>query len=85
MEKPRKPKSSLIITGLYLYDPDVFEKIKKLNPSKRGELEITDVHNMYIKESKLLYSRVQGFWSDAGTLESLVNTSNWVFKKHLSQ
>lgn len=79
-EKPKKPKSNMVTTGFYLYDADVFAKIKKLKPSWRGELELTDVHNMYIKENRLFWSEVKGFWSDAGTLESLTKTSNWVSK-----
>lgn len=79
-EKPKEPKSNMITTGFYLYDPDVFEKIKKLKPSWRGELELTDVHNMYIKEGKLYSAEVKGYWSDAGTFESLIKTANWVSK-----
>ena len=80
VEKPKNPKSDMITTGFYLYDFDVFEKIKKLKRSYRGELEITDVHNMYIKEGKMTYSIVHKFWSDAGTFKSLLKTANWVLK-----
>lgn len=80
-EKPKNPKSNLATVGLYLYDPDVFVKIKKLVPSARGELEITDIHNMYINEGLLSYGRVNGFWSDAGTFDSLLKTTLWVSKK----
>jgi glucose-1-phosphate thymidylyltransferase len=76
-EKPKKPKSDLVTTGFYLYDHDIFDKIKKLTPSARGEYEITDTHNMYIKEGKLSYSLVRGYWSDAGTFDSLLTTSEW--------
>jgi glucose-1-phosphate thymidylyltransferase len=76
-EKPKNPKSNLATVGLYLYNPDVFAKIKKLAPSARGELEITDVHNMYIAEASLSYGTVKGFWSDAGTFESLHKTTAW--------
>lgn len=76
-EKPKNPKSNNATVGLYVYDADVFDKIKKLKPSKRGEYEITDVHNMYIKENKLSYGQVKGFWSDAGTFESLFKTAQW--------
>lgn len=76
-EKPKKPKSDLVTTGFYLYDHDIFDKIKKLTPSDRGEYEITDTHNMYIKEGKLSYSLVRGYWSDAGTFDSLLATSEW--------
>ena len=69
-EKPRIPKSNLAVTGLYFYDNTVFEKIKKLKPSARGEYEITDVNNMYIQDGKATYAMVNGFWSDAGTHDS---------------
>ena len=77
VEKPKAPKSNYATVGFYLYDRDVFKKIKVLKPSARGELEITDVHNMYISEGSLAYSFVKGYWSDAGTLDSLLRTSNW--------
>jgi glucose-1-phosphate thymidylyltransferase len=83
-EKPKNPKTNLAIVGLYLYDPDVFVKIKTLVPSERGELEITGLHNAYIAEGSLSYGMVQGFWSDAGTFESLHKSSTWAAsrKKH---
>ncbi len=81
-EKPRKPKSNLVTVGFYLYGADIFKKIKKLKPSRRGELELTDVHNMYIKEGRLRYATVRGFWSDAGTFESLLQTTNWLAQQH---
>ena len=70
----------MAIVGLYLYDPDVFTKIKKLVPSARGELEITDLHNIYIGEGSLSYGTVKGFWSDAGTFDSLLKTTIWASK-----
>jgi glucose-1-phosphate thymidylyltransferase len=70
-EKPKKPKSSFAVTGFYIYPNDVFDFIKTLSPSKRGELEITDVNNWYIRHGKLKAVKVKGFWSDAGTLSSL--------------
>jgi len=76
-EKPKIPKSSFAVTGLYFYDSRVFEIIKKLKPSDRGELEITDVNNAYIKEKTMTWSEVRGFWSDAGTFESLYAASTW--------
>lgn len=76
-EKPRNPKSDYATTGFYLYGYDVFDKICRLKPSNRGELEITDVHNMYIEEGRLSHNLVTGFWSDAGTFESLLKASNW--------
>ena len=69
-EKPKEPKSNLAVTGLYFYDETVFDKIKQLKPSARGEFEITDVNNLYLKEGKLGYCILNGFWSDAGTYES---------------
>lgn len=80
-EKPKNPKSMFVTTGFYMYDPCIFEKIKKLIPSARNELEITDAHNMYIAENRLSYSTVPGFWSDAGTFESLLKASHWAAQK----
>jgi glucose-1-phosphate thymidylyltransferase len=80
-EKPKIPKSNLATVGLYLYDTDVFGKIKKLTPSGRGELEIADVNNLYIREGSLSYAVVDGFWSDAGTFDSLLAAANWVSKR----
>lgn len=70
-EKPAKPKSKYAVTGIYFYDGRVFEVIRQLKPSKRGELEITDVNNAYIKAGELTYGFFKGWWSDAGTFESL--------------
>ncbi len=70
-EKPKNPKSNYAVTGLYLYDAEVFNVIKTLKPSGRGELEITDVNNHYIDTKTMKYSTVQGEWTDAGTFESL--------------
>ena len=75
-EKPMHPQSNYAITGLYIYDKEVFEMIKYLVPSKRGELEITDVNNEYIKKGKVNGSEIKGFWSDAGTPDSLLNSAN---------
>lgn len=80
-EKPQDPKSDYATTGFYLYDKSVFDKVRNLKPSKRGELEITDAHNLYINENNLSYGFVDGFWSDAGTFESLLKTSIWVSGK----
>jgi glucose-1-phosphate thymidylyltransferase len=71
-EKPEKPKSRYAVTGLYLYDSDVFSVIRTLKPSGRGELEITDVNNAYIKRGEMQFSLLKGFWSDAGTFDSLL-------------
>ena len=70
-EKPKNPKSKLIVTGIYMYDMEVFEIIRKLKPSGRGELEITDVNNEYIKHEDISYDIMQGWWTDAGTFETL--------------
>lgn len=70
-EKPKQPKSNFAVTGLYIYDNKVFSYIKTTKPSARGELEITDVNNCYIKEGKLRWAKLDGFWSDAGTFKSL--------------
>lgn len=70
-EKPKKPKSNFAVTGLYIYDNKVFSYIKTIKPSGRGELEITDINNCYIKDHKLCWSKLDGFWSDAGTFKSL--------------
>ena len=77
-EKPAKPKSNYAVTGLYIYDNGVFDIVKKLRPSGRGELEITDVNNDYIKRGKLSYSILDGYWSDAGTFESLFRASELI-------
>ena len=77
-EKPKQPKSSYAVTGVYLYDATLFDKIRTLKPSARGELEITDVNNLYLQEGRLSYSILEGWWTDAGTFESLVNATNLV-------
>lgn len=70
-EKPKMPKSHLAVTGIYFYDSSVFEIIKTLKPSGRGELEITDVNNHFISQRALTFGSLKGWWSDAGTFESL--------------
>ncbi len=70
-EKPKKPKSNFIITGIYFYDAKVFDIIKKLKPSARGEYEVTDINNAYVKNGELTYDILSGWWTDAGTFESL--------------
>ena len=77
-EKPKKPKSKLAVTGVYMYDEQVWKVIKTLKPSGRGELEITDVNNFYAKQGTLTYETLEGFWSDAGTFESLLRANNLV-------
>lgn len=72
------------VTGLYIYSSDVFDKIKCLKPSNRGELEISDVNNIFIKDGNMDYRIVDGFWSDAGTIDSLFTTSEFVRRKELN-
>jgi glucose-1-phosphate thymidylyltransferase len=74
-EKPTIPKSNYAVTGLYLYDAEVFSIISVLKPSGRGELEITDVNNAYIRKEMMQYAILNGFWSDAGTFDSLLKAS----------
>lgn len=78
VEKPAEPKSNYAVTGIYMYDNSVFDKIKTLEPSSRGELEITDVNNAYIRERNLSYSFLDGWWTDAGTFDSLLRASTLV-------
>jgi glucose-1-phosphate thymidylyltransferase len=79
-EKPKCPKSHFAVIGVYLYDVTVFEKISKLEPSDRGELEITDVNNLYIRDAALTFDILDGWWTDAGTFDSLLRASNLVAK-----
>jgi len=79
-EKPKAPRSKFAVIGIYMYDSAVFDIIKTLKPSARGELEITDVNNEYIRQSNLTYEILQGWWTDAGTFESLLRASNLVAK-----
>ncbi|HXI03758.1 MAG TPA: sugar phosphate nucleotidyltransferase [Candidatus Saccharimonadales bacterium] len=79
-EKPSKPASPYAVTGIYMYDASVFEIIKGLKPSARGELEITDVNNAYIERGEMAFEVLEGWWSDAGTFESLRNATNLVAK-----
>jgi glucose-1-phosphate thymidylyltransferase len=77
-EKPDKPKSNYAVTGIYMYDETVWDKIKTLVPSGRGELEITDVNNAYIAEGAMEFSYIDGWWTDAGTFDSLLRASRMV-------
>jgi glucose-1-phosphate thymidylyltransferase len=77
-EKPKVPKSNFAVIGIYLYDATVFEKIRRLKPSARGELEITDVNNFYIHENAMTYEVLNGWWTDAGTFDSLLRANNLV-------
>lgn len=80
-EKPKEPKSNLAVTGLYMYDSEVFDIIKSISPSERGEYEITDVNNTYIKKGSMKYSLLRGDWTDAGTFESLFK-ANTLAREH---
>jgi glucose-1-phosphate thymidylyltransferase len=80
-EKPKHPKSSYAVTGIYFYDATVFDKIRTLVPSDRGELEITDVNNAYIREGTMTFSYLEGWWTDAGTFDSLLRAGNLVARK----
>jgi glucose-1-phosphate thymidylyltransferase len=87
-EKPKMPKTNFAVTGLYIYDSDIFDAIKTLKPSGRGELEITDVNNYYITKGAMEYGVLEGFWSDAGTFESLLRAGMLVkqsIQKDLSE
>ncbi|MCM1567419.1 MAG: sugar phosphate nucleotidyltransferase [Dehalobacter sp.] len=77
-EKPKQPRSNYAVTGLYIYDKTVFDVISTLKPSGRGELEITDVNNYYVRQGTLSFSVLDGYWSDAGTFESLFRASELV-------
>ena len=77
-EKPPKPASPYAVIGVYFYDSTVFQRISTLRPSERGELEITELNNSYLAEGKLSYSILDGWWTDAGTFESLLTATNLV-------
>jgi glucose-1-phosphate thymidylyltransferase len=79
-EKPKHPKSNYAVTGIYMYDNTVFDIIKTLKPSDRGELEITDVNNTYIERGNMTWEVLDGWWTDAGTFESLLLASQLVAK-----
>lgn len=77
-EKPKSPKSNWAVTGIYMYDSQVFDIVKTLKPSRRGELEITDVNNHYIQQGTLTYGKFKGWWSDAGQFESLARVNKLI-------
>ena len=77
-EKPAKPQSDYAVIGIYMYDSDVYDIIRTLRPSGRGELEITDVNNAYIERDAMTWEELEGWWTDAGTFESLLRASNLV-------
>jgi glucose-1-phosphate thymidylyltransferase len=80
-EKPRIPKSNYAVTGLYIYPPNVFDIVQTLTPSARGELEITDVNNWYISRGICGHHLFDGFWSDAGTRDSLKEVIDWAHSR----
>ncbi|HAO81516.1 MAG: Glucose-1-phosphate thymidylyltransferase [Parcubacteria group bacterium GW2011_GWD2_43_10] len=82
IEKPASPPSNLAVTGCYLYDAEVFNIIKKLKPSGRGELEITDVNNSYVAAGTINFTKLTGYWTDAGTFESLLRANQLVAQKN---
>ena len=81
IEKPRHPKTPYAVVGVYMYDADVFKIVRTLKPSRRGELEITDVNNAYLNRGLLEYDVLKGFWTDAGTFESLHRANCLVARK----
>ena len=85
VEKPAKPESNLAVTGVYFYDRRVFEIVKKLKPSARDELEITDVNNIYIRWGQMRWAKLPGWWSDAGTFESLFRANQLVRQARLHE
>ena len=84
-EKPENPKSKYAITGFYLYDKTVFDIIRTLKPSSRNELEITDVNKVYLERGKLNYTILKGYWTDAGTFESLYKATTLIRRKSLKE
>jgi len=84
-EKPKQPKSRYIVTGIYMYDARVFDIVKTLKPSGRGELEITDVNNAYIERGEMTYDILQGWWTDAGLPETLYRAATLAREQALKQ
>lgn len=82
IEKPKEPPTNLAVVGVYMYPPDVFDIVKTLEPSGRGELEITDVNNAYIRRGALAYERVEGFWIDAGESHEALLKANITIARH---
>jgi len=80
-EKPKAPKSDYAVTGIYFFDGSVFDVIRTLKPSGRGELEITDVNNYYVRKGQMGCDVLEGWWTDAGTFESLIRANELVVKE----
>ena len=81
-EKPKNPKSNYVVTGIYMYDEKVFDIVKTLKPSGRGEMEITDVNNAYLRDNELYYDILDGWWTDCGLPETLYRAATLVRKKN---
>jgi len=84
-EKPKNPPNNLAVIGLYIYDKKVFDFIKQVKPSDRGEMEITDVNNFYARTDQLIFKKITGFWRDAGTFETLLEANVFWAKKAKSK
>ena len=80
-EKPKDPDSKMAVTGVYIYDSKVFSFINEINPSERGELEITDVNNKYVEKGELRWDELKGYWWDAGTFDTLLEANNYWAEK----
>ncbi|MBI2019282.1 NTP transferase domain-containing protein [Candidatus Daviesbacteria bacterium] len=80
-EKPKTPDTNWAVTGVYIYDNQVFDFISQIKPSARGELEITDVNNKYVEKGQLVWSELKGYWWDAGTFDTLLEANNYWAKK----
>lgn len=86
VEKPKKPKSDLAVIGIYMYDNEVFDIVKTLKPSARGELEVTDINNAYIRKETMTYSVLKGFWADAGeSIDALAEAGRRVYEYKIKQ
>lgn len=83
LEKPKDPPNNFAVVGLYIYDNTVFDRIGKLKPSLREELEVTDLNNLYIADGQLKWAELRGFWSDAGTFDSLFRSNEFWAKKQV--
>ncbi len=81
-EKPKNPKSDYAVTGLYMYDKTVFDKLRKIKPSLRGEYEVTDLNNVYLKAKALQWAELKGYWRDAGTFNTLFEAGKYWKAKH---
>jgi len=84
-EKPKQPKSHLAVTGIYIYDNNVFDIIDTCQPSARGELEISDVNAAYLSQNAISFTHLSGWWSDAGTFDSLTKASELVLTSGISE